>query len=424
MPAASYELQVIFGAVFRRELTNRGLIIFTATVIALMIAAVPLAPVAVDLLRGVGDSGGESDGVAASFGYADPADVLDGARPWGDSPRRAESVEEGLRLVREGEIDTLFVIPPDYLEAGYIEEHWDVDNREGIFDFNEDAESAFRQFLRDALTDGAELPPAFERALDTGSFVVRDIGAEPGGVESSGVAGAVAEFLAMLLFAVALLVAVLTGGAAGMQTIAEEKETRMFELLITSASPMSIMGGKLAGISLAGLLHLAAIMLAGAALLPRAFSAVSPGLGVSLSAGSLALAAACFTLGYVLFTALAMAIGAIVNTTAEGQRQTGLLSLLVGFPVYLTGILIGFPDWIGFKVATFIPFFAPTMLMMRRGAGGDLPATEIAVSLSLVAATTALMVWMASRLFSVSVLLAGQRITSPRSLIAALRSKE
>ena len=129
----------------------------------------------------------------------------------------------------------------------------------------------------------------------------------------------------------------------------------------------------------------------------------------------------CFVLGYLLFSSFSMLIGTLVNSVEEGQRLTGILSVLVGLPVWATGLIVNVPDWPLLKVLTYVPFFAPTMLMVRRGAGSDMTNAEVAAALAVVAVSAVAMTWLAARAFSVGILLAGQSMANPRNLIAALR---
>ena len=129
-------------------------------------------------------------------------------------------------------------------------------------------------------------------------------------------------------------------------------------------------------------------------------------------------------LGYSLFSALSMFLGTIVSSVAEGQRLMGLISVLVGLPIWLLGLIINVPDFILLKVLTYVPFTAPTMIMMRVAGGSELSNGEIALALALVALTAAFMIWIAARVFSVGILLSGQSIASPRSLLAAIRGSD
>ena len=119
-----------------------------------------------------------------------------------------------------------------------------------------------------------------------------------------------------------------------------------------------------------------------------------------------------------------MFLGTLANSVEEGQRLTSILSILVGMPVWATGLIVNVPDWPLLKALTYVPFFAPTLLMVRRGAGSDMTNVEVAAALAVVAVSAVAMTWLAARAFSVGILLSGQRLTNPRNLIAALRRPE
>ena len=435
MPGLPYELRIIFAEEFRRQIRNKGFMFFTALIVVVMVAAIPVTGFVVGLFEDAQeDTGGsaaaestsDGGGIESTFGYVDSAGILPGAAKAESPLREFASREEGTEAIRRGEIDSLFVLPADYVESGRIEDYWTTRDRGPLWANNGEAEWQFRAFLKEALIYGRQFPPSVDRAFDTGYFEQFDVAEEAGDDEESGanVAQGLVEMLALILFGVLLMIAVMTGGGTVIRSVAEEKETRMVEMLVTSASPMSILTGKLAAVVLAGLIHIAVWILVGAFATPAILDQV-PGAGeLTISTRSLVIVSFCFVLGYVLFSAFSMFVGTVVSSSAEGQRQTGLLSVLVGLPVWLTGLIINVPDFILLKVLTYVPFTAPTMIMMRLGAGSELSNAEIATALALVAVAAVVMTWVAARTFSVGILLSGQSITSPRSLLAAIRGSD
>ena len=436
MPGLPYELRIIFAEEFRRQVRNKGFMFFTVLIVVVMIAAIPVTGFVVGLLEDAQDEAvagattperaPDEGGIESTFGYFDPAGILPGAAKSESPLREFGSKDLGIEAVRNGEIDTLFVLPPDYVESGRIEDYWTTRDRGPIWDYNGDAEWRFRTFLKEALVYGRQFPPSVDRAFDTGYFEQFDVAEEASGDDESGanVAQGLVELLAMLLFGVLLMIAVMTGGGTIIRSVSEEKETRMVEMLITSASPMSILTGKLSAVVLAGLIHIAIWILVGAFATPAILDQLPIAAELTISPRSIVIVSFCFVLGYILISAFSMFVGTVVSSSAEGQRQTGLLSVLVGLPVWLIGLIINIPDFIVLKVLTYVPFTAPTMIMMRLGAGSELSNAEIAVSLAVVALSAVVMTWIAARTFSVGILLSGQSITSPRSLLAAIRGAE
>ena len=430
MPGLPYELGVIFAVEFRRQIRSKGFMFFTVLIVVLMVGAIPITPVVVSLVDSA--TGGDESEVdtrespSPRYGYVDPAGILPDDIVLEGGPKRYGGKDEGILAVRSGEIDTLFVLPADYIASGRIEDYWTTRERGAVWADNSDAERSFRALLKRGLTSGLDLPDRVERAFDTGYMEEFDVPGDASGVGESGAgfAQGLVELGAMMMFAVLLLFAVMMSGVTIIRSVSEEKETRMIELLITSASPMSILSGKLLAVVLAGLAHMAVWVLVGAFAVPAIFDQV-PGAGeLAISGPSLIIVASCFVLGYLLFSSLSMFLGTLANSVEEGQRLTSILSILVGLPVWVTGLIVNVPDWPLLKVLTYVPFFAPTLLMVRRGAGSDMTNVEVAAALAVVAVSAVAMTWLAARAFSVGILLSGQRLTNPRNLIAALRQPE
>jgi ABC-2 type transport system permease protein len=231
----------------------------------------------------------------------------------------------------------------------------------------------------------------------------------------------VGELVVPILFGVLLTIAVLSGSGALLRTVSEEKETRMIELLVTSASPLSLMTGKLLAAWTAGLIQIAVWVGVGAYAMPEVFHRIPGGGELTIEAGLLATVVLSFVLGYFLFSVLAMFIGTVVTSTHSAQQYTGLMSLLVASPFWFIGLWLNVaPDNILAQIFTYSPFTAPTMLMIRNAMGDDMSGAENALALGIVAITALLLLWVAARVFRAGILLSGQRIR-PRNVWMALR---
>ena len=422
MRGPPHELRVVFSEEFRRQLRNGGFLFFTASVLFLMLAAIPLTPIVVDIVQDDITEAIEDaftlDDPFERIGYADPAGALPGVPP--DAPRLYDDASAGIRAVQQGEVDSFYVLTEDYLDTGLIEQYWTEREEQGIFGGNPAAEGAFRGFVRAQLIGGEVDNKLVNRALNTGHFRSFSVADDGTLMAEAPVAQKVGEFMVPILFGVLLMIAVLTGGGALIKTVAEEKETRMFELLVTSASPLSVMTGKLLAIGIVGLMHMAAWVAVGAFAIPAVFDSIPSGGELVISLDLLLLIAVSFILGYFLFSVLSLFIGTLVSSAAEGQRQTGVLSMLSGLPIWLSGIFISFPDILIARALTWFPFTAPTMLMVRKASGSAMSDVEIVFALALVAVTGLAFLWVAARVFRAGILLSGQRFT-PRTIFAALR---
>ncbi|UCC59881.1 MAG: ABC transporter permease, partial [Dehalococcoidia bacterium] len=367
--------------------------------------------------------GVEQAGALERVGYVYPAGVLPGPGLQ-DAPRRYSDRAEGIQAVQQGEIDTLYVLPADYLESGEVEQYRASGESNGGLTgqiWGSTAEWSFRGFLTHELIAGQVDDDVLARALDSAHYLNFAIGDDGAVSEAVPFAQEIGEILVPTLFGVLLMIAVFMGSSTLLTSVAEEKETRMIEMLVTSASPLSIMSGKLLAGGFAGLIQTAVWVTVGAFALPAVFDRIPGGGELTISAGLLALVVVAFILGYFLYSALALFIATLVSSTQDAQRQTGLLTLGIFLPVWMLGLWMNAPDHILAQIFTYYPFTAPTMIMIRLGIGtGTISGGEIALALGIVAATALLLLWVASRVFRAGILLSGQRIR-PRNVMEALR---
>ncbi|WP_019913825.1 ABC transporter permease [Paenibacillus sp. HW567] len=194
--------------------------------------------------------------------------------------------------------------------------------------------------------------------------------------------------------------------------VTSEKSSRIMEILITSASPLTQMFGKVIGIFLVGLLQIAIITASVAVnlMLPHNASILSDfnlDLG-QLNVGILAYGLILYILGYFLYALMYAAVGSIVSRTEDlGQALMPVLMLgLVSF--YIPMFSISAPDTMLIKVASYIPFTSPLSMLLRIGVG-EVAFWEIAVSLVILLVTTFVMGWLAAKIYRTGVLMYGKR---------------
>lgn len=420
MRGLSPELRVIFDEEFRRQLRSPFFFFLAIAIPVLMVVAIPLTPVVVNLIddddpdRAV-DAG---DSPLATVGYVDAAGVLAGPGSQ-DSPKLYGDSAEGTQAVVQGEIDTLFVLPAGYMDSGAVEEYEVAGEGRNLW--GSPAEWAFSGFLRYNLVAGQLDDDLLARALNPANFQRFEV--ERDGAVSAEVhtAQEVGELLVPMLFGVLLMMSVLMGSGALVRTVYEEKETRMVEMLITSASPLSILTGKLLAAMSAGLIQAAVWVTVGAFAMPAIFHRIPGGQELTISPGLLATVSASFVLGYFLFSVLALFVASVISSQKAANQGVGIFALFAMFPIWLIGLWMNVgPDNILAQIFTWIPFSAPVMLMIRPAMGSVMSSGEIAGVLAVMAVTALAMLWVAARVFRAGILLSGQRITG-RNVFEALR---
>ena len=215
-----------------------------------------------------------------------------------------------------------------------------------------------------------------------------------------------------------LYFAVVFYGVNVAHSVAAEKTSRVFEVLLASAKPESLMLGKLLGVGAVGLTQMGVWI--GLILLLSVSS-----LGMTLEPGGLSAYGVTplrliffllyFVLGFFFYSALSAGLGATVSQESEVQQFSMLLVLpqVIGL-VLIVYILSNPAAWPVVLLSLFPP--CTPIVMSLRMAAMAVPAWQLALSLVLMVLSIYGMVWIASRIYRVGILMYGKRPTLPEML--------
>jgi ABC-2 type transport system permease protein len=402
--------RVIFEEEFKRQIKRTGWRIFTVGVPLVMLIVAFLVPRVIDTLSGDDDGIGSGD----QIGYLDNTDLTESL---GRIPAvvRIDNLADGTRLLGSEEIKALFVIPADYIETGRVDWY-----RKSSGLASEDSTGdGFFNFLRAAVADESLEPELVARILNPAEYVLFTVDDE-GRTESSGtLKDEIAKAAPPFIFAMLLLISIFVGTGALLQSVTEEKENRMVEMLITSTSPLSIMIGKIAGLGAAGLVQIAIWLTAVVITVPQISSQFSGLSALNLEIDLVLLLIAFYFAGYFVFEALMASIGAASTTVREASQISAIVIIPAIIPIYGAALIIPNPDGIIARVLTYFPLTSPTASMMRM-AGGTHMTYEIIIGLAITALSGVFLMWLSARVFRAGLLLYGQRM-GVRNVWAALR---
>lgn len=200
--------------------------------------------------------------------------------------------------------------------------------------------------------------------------------------------------------------------------VAEEKGSRIMEILVNAATPFQLMVGKIVGIGAAGLTQMAGFVVVGiSALLLQAplkallLGSSAGGLNLDVTGASvtlLLLLLVYFLLGFLLYATLFAAMGALVKRQEEVQNvvQPVIWFFMVGYLVSFIGI--SSPDAAWVKVISYIPFWTPTTMLMRIGTGA-VAWWEIALTIALMLVAIFICAVISARIYRFGVLMYGQK---------------
>jgi ABC-2 type transport system permease protein len=224
----------------------------------------------------------------------------------------------------------------------------------------------------------------------------------------------------VLAYAGAILIYVSIGAYAGIVAagVAEEKSSRMMEILVNAATPFQLLAGKIVGIGAACLTQMGCVVVVGiGALLLQTplqaalFGANAGGFiqyltGVSIPFYLLFLIY--FLLGFFLYATLYAGLAAMVKRQEEVQSAIMLPQILMISGYLLFFLAVFTPDATLTKVLSYIPFWTP-WVMLPRIALGTVAWWEIVVTIALMLGAILACTWFAARLYRYGVLMYGQR---------------
>lgn len=323
--------------------------------------------------------------------------------------RSLEDIKAELNSrIRNGALDLYIVIPTDILEKGnaelYARNTADFSARLDLKDRIGEAVSQLRMTR-------AGISVERVRELSAPITLSTTKVSERGEERDTGGGLALAFGVGFLIYFTIILYGQMILGA-----VIEEKNTRISEILFSSASSFQLMMGKLIGVSLVALTQYAAwavaiivIFIYGAA------SAAAAGFTLPQVPASLAIYGALFFLvGYFLYATFYVLVGSMVTSQQEaGQLSIPVVLLLViGF--YMAFPVIKNPDSTFSFWVSMVPFFSPITMLVRISTQMP-PVWQILLSLGLGFGFVIGLVWVASRIYRIGMLMYGKRASIPEA---------
>lgn len=260
-------------------------------------------------------------------------------------------------------------------------------------------EAQIRRTIREARIRQAGLDPNhLDSLINVAQAATKEITA--GGEEkaSLGEWNVILQFAFMLL----LMMSVFISGQYLLTTTIEEKSSRVVELLLASASPMSLMTGKIFGQMCVGLFL---IMVYG-----------SLGFAGMVAAERLDLITPMMIVWFFLFyfiayttiASLMAAIGSAVNDLREAQSLMTPVMIIVMIPYLLWLPIARDPNGIFATVASFIPGVNPFVMMVRLSSTEQPPLWQVLAAMMIGIFGAYLALWFAAKVFRIGLLQFGK----------------
>lgn len=210
-----------------------------------------------------------------------------------------------------------------------------------------------------------------------------------------------------LMMAIFLLVMV--SAPQLLNSVLEEKMSRISEVLLGSVSPFDLMLGKLLA-SVGTTVSLAMLYLAGG-------FAFAPLLLIQLFTPQVFVAFVVFLcLAVLFFGALFISVGAACTEIKDAQSMMLPVMMLVMIPAFTWPVVLRSPDTLLAVFLTLFPPSAPFILLLRMSLPSGVPFWQVSLAVVLMVAGTLAVVWAAGRIFRVGILMHGKSATFPEMM--------
>jgi ABC-2 type transport system permease protein len=302
--------------------------------------------------------------------------------------------------LQNGEVDVFYVIPQDYLQTGEVILHLP-----GVSLGMMNGQPIEQLFYTTLASDiDRDLLTRLRNPIELKEFNLTRSADEENDDD--------ANFAMLYIFAILFLLGLFLTNGYLLQSVIEEKENRVIEILITSIRATDLLTGKILAMGILGIVQIivwfgSAIGLLILSVSLPAFQTMTSLLNIRIPYEQLPIMFAYFVLGYLLFAAIFGAVGALSNSMREGPGYAAMFTLPAALPFYLFSVFLATPNAPLPTVLSIFPITAPISMMMRLSIG-SVPTIEIVISLTLLAITTLFAMWLAGRLFRVQALLSGK----------------
>lgn len=315
---------------------------------------------------------------------------------------RYESEEEARADLDSEVIFSYFVVPVDYMDTGIINAYT---KNSSLMSSNRWKSSFLRKGIYAGLFKNEINPALYARLIAPVDLIEHNI-SDTGETKERDVMEDVQKLGVPFAFAFLLMISMMMGGGFLITGLAEEKENRVMEVILSSATARQFFWGKLLGLGTASFIQF---------LIWMCIVMAVAGMGVVLAMVALEIPLSLVVLsllyylgGYFLFGSLMLGSAALGTNLRESQQLSMVWSMMNVIPMIGMILIIGEPNGIFARVLSYIPFTAPVTVVARL-ATGKMPLWEVPLTLATLFAGTWLAIRLGSKLFRFGLLMYGKK---------------
>ena len=330
--------------------------------------------------------------------------------------------DAGKEAVINGDYDAFLVLPRALAEAGGTREARLYSKRKQSLTAQQAIRSFVLNVVREVRIAQYELTPQVRNALSERLSLVA-VSLTEEGEEGS---GSVAASLGVGMGLGGIFLAVMTiYGSLVMQSVMEDKTSRMAEILVSSVRPFELAMGKVLAVGAMALTQLATwflMLLAIGVVAVLVLANVDTGeyatmadelpakLALSIRFDVVAVVLVMLPIGFLVNAAVFGALGSMYETPQEAQISVSIAMLPLLLSIIMVQTAVVAPNNAFIVFGSFFPLTSPVVLPLRMLVA-DVAAWQVFASLLLTVAGGMGMVWLSGRVFRGSLLIYGKKPT-------------
>lgn len=237
-------------------------------------------------------------------------------------------------------------------------------------------------------------------SIDPLSLLARD--ARTGALQQAKKKDEIADFAAPFGMVTLLTMIVMVGTAPMLSAVTEDKNQRIFEMLLGLVTPMELMVSRVLA-ALGRSLTSSAFYILGAVLVLQGM-AMMGSVPIHLLGWFIV-----YLVAYVtMLSSFAAALGAACNSPQDAQNLAVVLVAPVMIPFFVVMRVMTAPSGVMATAMSLFPPFTPMLMLLRQSMPVGVPAWQPWLGLVGIVLWTAGETWVAARIFRVGILMQGQ----------------
>ena len=210
------------------------------------------------------------------------------------------------------------------------------------------------------------------------------------------------------LFTFLLYISLIMMGQMILQSVIEEKSSRIVEVILSSVSSKELMIGKILGSGLTGLFQMAIWLSPVIMVASSTWIMLPPEVSISLSTFQIVYFLLNFFLGLIIFLGLFATVGAIFDNPQDAQSGLWPVMLLIIIPFFIAFSMIENPNSAIAKISSFVPF-ANIIVMPARMTIADVSIFQLLISLVVSILTLLAIFPVAGKIYRIGILRTGKK---------------